>query len=85
MENYQTSQLEAASKILEMLSVPYPHTLPEKIKAIEASKVASIKLQGTVENYCMVMRKVASEIKAERLRQQSRAVQDSSTTTCAVD
>jgi hypothetical protein len=71
MEHYQKSQLEAASKILEMLSVPHPHTLEEKIRTIEASKAAiEFKVKDNVEIYYIAMRKVANEIKTDRLRRQ---------------
>lgn len=69
MDEYQTIQLEAAGKILEILGLPRPHSLEEKIKTIEASKtVLDTRLEIPVKNYCIAMQEVASEIKANRSR-----------------
>ncbi len=77
MERYKASQLEAASEILEMLSVPYPHTLQEKIRTIEASKTAlAVKLQSSIESYYSAMRTVANEIKVDRLRQEYASIKN---------
>jgi hypothetical protein len=77
MERYKASQLEAASEILEMLSVPYPHTLQEKIRTIEASKTAlAVKLQSPIESYYSAMRTVANQIKADRLRQEYTSIKN---------
>ena len=70
MEKYQTIQLEAASKILDILGLPRPHSLEEKIKTIEASKtVLDSSLERPAKNYCLAMQEVANEIRAGRSRQ----------------
>lgn len=70
MEKYQTIQLEAASKILEILGLPCPHSLEERIKVIEASQtVLDSRLEGSLKNYCIAMQEVTNEIMAGRSRQ----------------
>ncbi|HAA33225.1 MAG TPA: hypothetical protein DCE56_42775 [Cyanobacteria bacterium UBA8553] len=72
MDKYQNIQLEAASKILEILGLPCPHTLEEKIKAIEASKaVLGSTAKAPVRNYCIAMQEVANHIKADRSQQEN--------------
>lgn len=76
MDKYQTIQLEAASKILEILGLPYPHSLEEKIKTIEASKVLlGSRLKVPVKNYCIAMQEVANTIKADRNTQEYNSLQ----------
>ncbi len=76
MDKYQTIQLEAAGKILEILGLPYPHSLEEKIKTIEASKaVLGSKIEVPPKNYCIAMQEVANRIKADRSRQESSSLQ----------
>jgi hypothetical protein len=86
MKQYPESQLAAASEILEMLSVPFPHTLQEKIRTIEASKTAlAFKLKDNVESYYTAMRKVANEIKIDRLRQQYNSLKNHLPEICLID
>ena len=70
MEKYQTIQLEAASEILDILGLPRPHSLEEKIKTIEASKtVLDSSIERSVKNYCLAMQEVANEIRTGRGKQ----------------
>ncbi|HEY9596415.1 MAG TPA: hypothetical protein V6D33_01935 [Cyanophyceae cyanobacterium] len=70
MVKYQTSQLEAASEILELYGLSHPYTLPEKIRVIETARVlASAKIEATVGNYRVAIRRTIDEIKQNRRRQ----------------
>jgi hypothetical protein len=86
MANYQTSQLEAASKMLTLLGVPYPHTLQEKTRTIEASKAAvSTRFKGTVDNYCIAMKEIALAIKADRFKRKYHSLNTPPTKICVTD
>lgn len=86
MDKYQTIQLEAASQILEILGLPYPHTLEEKIKTIEASKaVLGSRIEAPVKNYCIAMQEVANHIKADRSRQDDSSIQKYPRKTCVLE
>jgi hypothetical protein len=70
MVKYQTIQLEAASEILELYGLSFPYNLPEKIRVIEAARVlASAKIEATVGNYWVEIRRTINEIKQNRRRQ----------------
>lgn len=72
MVKYQTSQMEAASEILELYGLSPPYTLPEKIRVIEAARVlASAKIEATVGNYRVEVKRTIDEIKQNRRRRKS--------------
>lgn len=74
MENYHTSQLEAADQLLSMLGIPAPYTLKEEMKILEFFNLArECKLQENLESCYVsikeVANKICTEIYVDRLKQ----------------
>ncbi len=90
MDEYSVNKLEAASELLQLLGVPYPHTFQEKVQAIRASEAASQgankgKLKATLHNYYSFMKQTANKISEDRLKQEYNSLKGYPMKICVAD